>query len=111
VTAQPSPTRAARSTNRKVSSLPISFASRNASTRSCESIVQASVRGPPNARLASTVNSGAELLIDENDDVVVDGRIDDELRELLDDALFAVNLQEVAERHRRPRVAGTEAGA
>ena len=55
---------------------------------------------------AGTVNSGAELLIDENDDVVVDGRIDDELRELLDDALFAVNLQEVAERHRRPPVAG-----
>ena len=38
--------------------------------------VTAAYRTAVNARLACTVNSGAELLIDDNDDVVVDGSVD-----------------------------------
>ena len=67
-------------------------------------------RAAVNARLAVTVNSDAELLIDEYDDVVVDGRVDGGLRELLDDALFAVKLHEVAERHRRTPEANSASG-
>ncbi|CAL9677641.1 hypothetical protein SUDANB95_07967 (plasmid) [Actinosynnema sp. ALI-1.44] len=55
-----------------------------------------------NARLADTVNADAELRIDDHDDVVVDGNVDGDLRELLDDAVFAVDLRVLAEHHRRP---------
>lgn len=68
--------------------------------------VTAACRAAANARLAVTVNSDAELLIDESDEVVVDGLVDGDLRELLDDALFAVDLQELAEHHRRSRAVG-----
>ncbi len=70
--------------------------------------VTAAYRAAVNARLAVTVNSDAERQIDEDDEVVVDGRVDGDLRELLDDALFAVDLQELAEHHRRP--VATESG-
>ncbi|XVS67854.1 hypothetical protein ACQPYE_17960 [Actinosynnema sp. CA-299493] len=72
------------------------------------SAVTAAYRAAVNARLAVTVNSDAEMLIDEDDEVTVDGSVHGGLRELLDDALFAVDLQVLAELHRRPQPAGTE---
>ncbi|MFC6094954.1 hypothetical protein [Saccharothrix lopnurensis] len=69
--------------------------------------VTAAYRTAVNSRLATTVNPDAELLIDEDDQVAVDDRVDGDLRELLDDALFTVDLQKLAEHHRRPCAADT----
>ncbi|WP_447002481.1 hypothetical protein ACRAKI_22475 [Saccharothrix isguenensis] len=69
--------------------------------------VTTAYRASINARLAVTVNSDAELLINEDDEVVIDGWVDGDLRELVDDALFAVDLRILAESHRRPRADGT----
>ncbi len=49
-----------------------------------------------NARL-----SGTGLSIDENSDVLADGFVDDDPRELIDDALFKADLQTTCEQHRR----------
>ncbi|MFD9701217.1 hypothetical protein [Lentzea sp. NPDC059081] len=49
-----------------------------------------------NARLRET-----GLSVDENGDVLADGFVDDDPRELVDDALFRANLQAISERHRR----------
>lgn len=49
-----------------------------------------------NSRLSDT-----GLSVDDNGDVLADGFVDDDPRELLDDALFRANLQAISERHRR----------
>ncbi|SES28627.1 hypothetical protein SAMN05216188_13064 [Lentzea xinjiangensis] len=49
-----------------------------------------------NTRLSDT-----GLSVDENGDVLADGFVDDDPRELIDDALFRADLQSICERHRR----------